>query len=284
MKRQCIVILVEGRSDYTIVDKIINAYKKILPKIGTPKIKVYYKPKEGDCLTKRDEKTQKYRLEQECLDLIAERIDFFLDSWLSNDDSVRLEDITAVWVLTDMDGVCISDSSIRINPDPKAVFNLTYTETEILAKPDEEKNRDVVADAIDRNSRKRRNINYILQGHNIRLKFDDDTVTVPLSIYYMSTNLEHVTVNIRQAEQDDKGKLAEQWCNEIASNGPEAIKEFFSKLLHCKPTYERSWQYIMEYGTNRTLSRSSNFRLVLDSIESLSRFTEKRKGDNYYGQ
>ena len=277
MKRQCIVILVEGKSDYTIVYKIINAYKKILPKIGTPIIKVFYKPKEGDCLTKRDEKTQKYRLEQECLDLIAERIDFFLDTWFSNETSVRLEDITAVWVLTDMDGVCISDSSIRINPDPKTVFNLTYTENEILAKPDEKNNRDVVADAIDRNSRKRRNINYILQGHDIRLKYDDDTVTVPISIYYMSTNLEHVTVNIRQAEQDDKGKLAEQWCNEIASNGPIVIKEFFSKLLPCKPAYERSWQYIMEYGTNRTLSRSSNFRLVLDSLESLSPDYGKKK-------
>ena len=277
MKKPLIVLLVEGKSDYTIIDEILQTYREILPKIGAPRIKVYYKPKEGDCLTKRDNRTGDYRVDQDCLDFIAEEIDFFLDNWLSTETAIKLEDITAVWVLTDMDGVCISDSSIRINPDPKAVFNLTYTETEILAKPDEKKNRDVVKDAIDRNSRKRRNINYILQGHDITLKFDDDTATVPISIYYMSTNLEHVTVNIRQAEQDDKGELAKKWCKEIASNGPQAIKEFFSKLLHCKPTYERSWQYIMEYGTNRTLSRSSNFRLVLDDLESFCPAYGKKK-------
>ena len=268
MKKPCIILLVEGSTDYTIVNKIVQTYRKILPKIGAPRIKIYYNQKEGDCLTKRDERTGAYRVEQDCLDYIADKINFHLDNWFSSEASIRLEDITAVWVLTDMDGVCISDSSIRINTDPKTVFNLTYTADEILAKPD--KKRDVIADAIYRNSRKRRNINYILQGHDINLKVDDDTVTVPIHIYYMSTNLEHVTVNIRQAEKDDKGELATKWCNEIASNGPKAIKEFFSKLLPCKPTYERSWQYIMEYGTNRTLSRSSNFRLVLDILESLS--------------
>lgn len=278
MKRQYIVLLVEGRSDYTIMHKIIKTYEKILPMVGSPRIKIYYNPKEGDCLTKRDDRTGDYRLGQDCLDYIAEKINFHLENWFSSESSIRLEDITEVWVLTDMDGVCISDSSIRINPDPETAFNLTYTEHEILAKqPDEKEKRDVIADAIARNSRKRRNINYILQGHDINLKVDDDTVTVPIHIYYMSTNLEHVTVNIRQAEKDDKGELATKWCNEIASNGPKAIKEFFSRLLTCKPTYERSWQYIMEYGTNRTLSRSSNFRLVLDILESISPDYGKKK-------
>lgn len=273
MKRPIVIIIVEGSTDCTIVDMILQKYACILPQIGSPIIKVFYTI--GDRLTKRDERIWDYRLDQECLDFIAEGIEDQLDNWIGDKKSITLQDITAVWLLTDMDGVCISDSSIRINLDPNALFNLTYTENEILAKP--KKKRDAVADAIDRNSRKRRNINYILQGHDITLKADDDSVTVPISIYYMSTNLEHVTVNIRQAEKDDKGKLAEDWCKQIASKGPKAIKEFFSDLLHCKPTYERSWENIMEYGTNRTLTRSSNFRLVLDRLESLSPVYEKKK-------
>lgn len=275
MKRPIVIIIVEGPTDHDIVNDILQKYACILPKIGSPIIKVFHT--NGDRLTKRDDRTGDYRLEQECLDFISEGIENLLDNWIGDKKSITLKDITAVWLLTDMDGVCISDSSIRINPDPKAAFNLTYTENEILAKPDKKNNRNVVDDAIDRNSRKRRNINYILQGHDITLKVDDATVAVPISIYYMSTNLEHVTVNIRQAEQDDKGELAKKWCKEIASNGPKAIKEFFSNLLHCKPAYERSWQYIMEYGTNRTLSRSSNFRLVLDDLESHCPAYEKKK-------
>ena len=272
MKRPVVIAIVEGPTDFKVIDKILQTYTTVLPNIGSAKIKVIYTI--GDRLTKRDEKRGIYRLEQDCLDFISEEIEIHLDAWFSKSDNpIKLKDITAVLFLTDMDGVCIPDSSIRLNSDPNPTSNLTYTETEILVKYD--KKRDALADAIDRNSRKRRNINYILQGHDITLRVDNETVDVPISIFYMSTNLEHVTVNIRQAEQKEKDYLAVKWCNEIASNGPKAIKEFFSNLLPCKPTYERSWQYIMEDGTFRTLKRSSNFRLVLDALEKLSSKTNK---------
>ena len=267
MKRHVVIIIVEGKTDFTVINKILQTYTKTLPLIGSPIIKVFYTI--GDRLTKWDETTGKYRLDQDCLDFIAEGIKDLLEKWLNDvRNPVTLKDITSVWFLTDMDGICIPDSSIRLNPDLNPDFNLTYTENEILAKYKDDRN--AISDAIGRNKRKRRNINYILQGHQISLKADGMTTAVPIFIYYMSTNLEHVTVNIRQANKNDKENLADKWCNEIASNGPQAIKDFFSNLLPCKPTYERSWQYIMEYGTYRTLRRSSNIRLVLDSLATLS--------------
>ena len=162
--------------------------------------------------------------------------------------------------IIDMDGAYIDDSKIEENP---ASAHFIYKTNKLLVPN--------VNAAIERNEKKRANIDYLCARNSVFIKtglgMDEKTFQIPYSIYFFSSNLDHVLhgdANI--ASGFEKVKLAEALAGKY-EDAPEtfltAIESLSGTLVNA--SYEESWRYIRERGDN-SLHPHTNINLLLKKI------------------
>lgn len=150
--------------------------------------------------------------------------------------------------LIDIDGVFLDEEHIYLDP---ALEKFVYKEDGIYSS-DRQK-------VIDRNKAKRKIIEMLISTKRIFKK-------VNYSIYFFSSNLEHVLHNIIDAEDSDKEDLALRFQDEYYENIEEFLSFMCQSEFSINRNYEESWKYITEIQDK--IIRASNFNLVIDKYEN----------------
>ena len=86
----------------------------------------------------------------------------------------------------------------------------------------------------------------------------------------MSCNIDHVTSNKIMIK--GKRNTARRWSAAMTAPPSADIKlrNFFTSLLPCTPSYQATWEYICKPKTFRSLSRASNCLLILNEVDALA--------------
>lgn len=264
-----ILIIVEGKSDKEALFAITE-YNNLRNSSANGKPIPIIIPTNRDMLTALDkERGYEPFLRVDCINLIERTIRSQLEK-RCKEERIKINQIAEAMYLSDMDGVFIDDKNIIqdreiTDKDEKEDDDTaTYYMEENILTPLRWK-------IVNRNWRKRVNINFILDNPVIELNTGGKKAKIPLKLFYMSCNLEHSTLNNRNYGYG-KGYAAFDWANDITrKKEPEKeIRSFFESLLPTKATYMDTWSYITEPKTNKSLERSSNWLLILDELDRMA--------------
>ena len=248
-KKKIVLCLVEGQSDINalsygiseLYDSIDSDYEVMFPILRDTN-------KTGGDIT------SKYGVKPENIERLIAQL--FIDNYLK-DYGLYPKDISEIIHIVDIDGVYIDDCSVI---ETKAGFNgkANYYDEEYI----EAANIDSI---IERNARKRENLNHLSNLESIKV----GSKQVPYSVYYMACNLDHVISDDANIEQGSKCRNTLEFADKCQAND-----NFFVDFMQSKEiamigmTYKESWQYIKQ-GKN-SLKRYTNINLLIDSLREKS--------------
>ena len=233
MGKKFILFIVEGKND----EKELGAV------MATPRIKErlknyvpYFYPANIDITA--DKKFNKENIQKKLNDIV---MDFRRKGVpFSN---IRVSDIQEIVQITDLDGRFIPDDCIVRGDEPDFV----YTDDAIITSN--------VAGAYGRNRKKA----------DILLKLIDlkQVGGVPYSIYFVSSNMEHVLFNARPKDKNTKRNLADNFAEDCRNNPSILDQTIFSSEVSTKKTYYDSWEDML-YECE-SLRRHTNINLFFSS-------------------
>lgn len=264
--KKIILIACEGESDIIVLNSL-TTYNELHNEDKSLRPDIRFINLNGDKLTLEyiDANREHYPyMKADCLNQIRKIIEENFKTDLEP-DGITLEDIESIFLVIDMDGAYVNNSDIIRESVACPLFEKidpTYVEHAIITNK--------VRKIINRNARKRTNLEYLLNEKKIELQIDKDKVTVPLSIIYMSCNIDHVTSNKIMIK--GKRNTARRWSATMTAPPSADIKlrNFFTSLLPCTPSYQATWEYICKPKTFRSLSRASNCLLILNEVDALA--------------
>lgn len=244
-KKQVVLFIVEGSTD---IETLSFYLEDLIGRIN-PDLKVFFTtlsddshPYGGDVTTRNG--VNQYNI----LGVIGK-----LATEYCNTQKFYPKEICAIIQIADIDGAYIPDSSIyKTNPvgDKKTFYYEDCIKTS------------VVSEIIERNQRKRENLETLINAETIKL----DSRTIDYSIYYFSCNLECYLYNERNMKQEDKGTKAKNFsvsCFDDSGYFDKAMKSGESAISDM--SYKESWDFLKE-GLN-SLGRYSNLGILLKQLE-----------------
>ena len=167
-----------------------------------------------------------------------------------DEEKIFPKDINEIIQIVDMDGAYIPDNDIVLFDDPNSEEKPFYSQSSIICS-----NVDYM---ITRNLRKRENFDYLCSLNAIKVK----QKTVPYSVYFFSSNIDHFLHNDANLSCKKKCSLAEQFAKGFIGKTEDFIKYISDSSVG--DTYEASWQYIKQ-GHN-SLQRHTNLKLLFDLL------------------
>ncbi len=222
--QKIVLFLVEG-----ITDKV--ALEGVLSSIVEDR-EVSFQLTDGDVMTKKGLTTQN----------VVKYIGNYVKNYLEN-SRFEKSDILKIIHLVDTDGAFVDDDTIMY----KDIEHIQYF-------PDKMETRDVDY-IINRNKKKAGMLNKLISTHKIS--------TIGYSIYFFSSNLEHVCYNKQEdLNRKEKMHLAEQFSDKYEDNPEEFLKFIRSKEIAVDGDYKISWEFIKQ--DCNSLNRFCNFHLFFD--------------------
>lgn len=167
-----------------------------------------------------------------------------------NETGLYAKDISQIIQLVDLDGAFIPDSSVVECDEEDA--SVIYCDSEIRAKNP--------AGIKERNARKSENLRYLCSLDSIKA----GSKTVPYSVYFMSSNLDHYLHGNANLPSNKKVLLASEFsdkCDMTPSYFYEVIQGDFSMN---GLSYEESWNFVQD-GTE-SLKKHTNLGLCIDLL------------------
>lgn len=248
-----IAVLVEGKTEITCLKRVLSSlYERI-----NENYEVVFLLMRQDKGQNGGDITSKNHVYPSQLPgiIIKEYIEPFLKLY----GGIEPDYIKEIIHIIDMDGAYIDDSAIWPDAEHEKPF---YDAKSILTSNP----RNIV----DRNKRKRNNIDYLSDElKNITFKKEPkdkaSQAIVDYSVYFFSSNLDHVINGNANTPYKDKIRKAEEFARRYKKPEEfiEAIK-FLPGTLKDK-TYEESWRFIRERGNN-SLEPHTNINILLDRI------------------
>lgn len=244
-KKKVVLFLVEGDSEKKALKDVISSlYDSI-----DPEILVYFPMIIEDDYDVRGDITSKYGITPDTIERCIYKL--FLSNFFDQ-EKILPKDVTEIIHIIDLDGAYVNDNQVILNPSAsKTIYNLDNIMTNNVAK------------IIDRNQRKRSNIDYLCSLSNIHVK----QKTPPYSAYFFSSNLDHFLfgdANIQSGK--DKVDKAEKFSMEYSSNPENLIKFVKSKTGGLdNMSYSDSWSFIRQRGNN-SLNPHTNINLLFDRL------------------
>ncbi len=231
MKKKVVPLICEGVSDLIALEKYLDdlfADKEIKFVVSS-----------GDILG--DENNESEYLD----DLIRQTI-------FSSHPDFALEDIYSIAHLIDMDGIFESDDIIELNQNIDTTY---YDNKKIIVS------KDVSKTIKTRHIRRERIIEYINKGIvNI------DNRKIKYKIFYMSTNLEHVTCGNRNIKAKEKLHVATNFAYQF--NSKEFLNFLETNNASCTNDYYKSWDYIKKHSLDKATNLIILIKMLLnDSLD-----------------
>jgi hypothetical protein len=190
-----------------------------------------------------------------------------------NEYSLMPKYVTEIVQIIDTDGAFIPDSKIKANGAAGAGDPPVYCDDCILvANPDS---------IIDRNARKRANIQTLLNFHANGFEIQNYCDTglgnkpttkpcrVPYSLYYFSCNLDHYIGKKANVDRFKKIACADDFARRYG-NDLYSFAEYLKRddAAVKDMTYEDSWALVMH--DNNSLKRSTNIGLLINKMVDVS--------------
>lgn len=220
--KKVIYVIVEGGTDETSLNRILK-------KINNEKL-IKFIVIQGDITSQNGTEPSNVKIK--------------LNSFVKRDMGIysfKKSDILQIIHVIDTDGVFVDNNRIQY----KDTDNVEYTTENIYTKN--------VDDIIKRNEMKAAVLNKLIST--------EDISGIPYSVYYFSSNLEHVLHNVQNATREEKEKLAIRFDKKYENN-PEELMNFICKSdFSVGDEYKKSWDFIK--SNNNSLKRYSNIALLL---------------------
>ena len=223
-RKKVVLFIVEGINDKTCLEGVLS---KIIDSN-----EVRFQITEGDITSQNGIDEFKIRNE------IGKIVKSFKDKYHLNP-----EHFMEVVHIIDTDGAFIDDKSI------------IYADVESPQYYDDGIKTKNVDDIISRNHRKRAIIERMLKISSV-LK------SVPYSVFYFSSNMDHVLHGKANMEQKEKDNYADAFDDRFADDPSGFLKLMCESAFTVNGTYQESWEYI-KVGNN-SVCQHSNFSVYLD--------------------
>lgn len=186
-------------------------------------------------------------------------------------DKFYARDISEIIHIIDLDGAYIPNENIVQGDNPNGEDKPFYTESTIINRS--------VSSIEERNKRKRDNIAALLTlpKGRIRVWHNPDNPkskqsTIPYSLYYFSTNLDHFIHNDANLPSTGRAKvnLAEVFANGFIDDLDGFISFFVDDPASAgEMTYEESWNFIRQPGI-ASLQRHTNIDILLKRLQAMA--------------
>lgn len=218
--KKVILFIVEGVTDEVSIGNIIN-------KLNKDK-KVYFQIVTKDITS--DSRTTTANILEKVNEQLKECV---LSQHFKKNDIIQIVHIV------DIDGAFVKDEDIKYKDISGVEYSLECINT---SNPEKIK---------ERNARKSSVLN--------KLSSTDKVNRIPYSVYFFSSNLEHVLHNIQNAKDEEKMELAEKFEAKFYDNPEEFINFINDEEYALNDTYVNTWKFIKQ-GSN-SLKRFTNFNL-----------------------
>lgn len=179
---------------------------------------------------------------------------FYIMNFFKENDYYYPKDVYAVVQICDLDGTFIPDENCRQFTELIYQEDGFYYDPPLIYGSTEEAVQ-------DRNHRKAENIRFLLTQNTIKVK----TKTVPYSLYYFSSNLDHFLHNELNLPMREKRTKASDFADRFEKN-PVGFVDYMTHHPGAiiGKSLEESWECIMN-GCN-SIDRHTNFNLFLDRL------------------
>ena len=245
-KRKVVLILVEGQSEINALKPTLSALYDSIDK----EIEVFFPTIIEDDLEVRGDITSKIGITPEVIEGCIYKL--FLKNFFDK-EKLYPKDITEIIQIVDLDGAYIQNCQIVNGENPSGYKKPYYCENQIITND--------VSGIIERNERKRNNLNYLSSISQITLK----SKKPQYSVFYFSSNLDHFLHNNANLPSRDKALLADAFAEKYGDNPTDFISAIKStKGAIIDMDYEGSWNYIKE--GNHSLEAHTNITLLFDRL------------------
>ncbi|HIV14397.1 MAG TPA: hypothetical protein IAB18_00570 [Candidatus Avisuccinivibrio pullicola] len=225
-----LLIIVEGINDSTAL---------------TPLSTLYHPRHFSIITTYGDITSQKDSVRSQIKSRLYSHIKQYMDKY-----GLTRKDIIKVWFITDTDGTFIPEENLKQQPSCE---HFIYESDKILCKDRSQ--------ALLRNQRKKSNLLELLKTKKIN--------KIPLELYFMSCNFDHVICGKANCSPEEKGEAAEEFqiAYGDATARPKFEKFFLDRLtdIDVPLDYTESWDFIQQ--NINSLQRCSNFYLALKTLD-----------------
>lgn len=225
--RRIVLIIVEGVSDKDSLELLI---KKAFSHKN-----FIFEVVNGDITANKDTTTKN----------IKEKLTNIIKSGGRN--KYKPSDYEEIIHLIDIDGVFLDNEHIYVDPSLK---EFSYKEDGIYFSN--------VEDVIKRNESKRNIIKMLVSTKSVYNK-------IPYSIYFFSSNLEHVLHNLIDPEDSEKINLANNFQDKYFEDIEGFLKFMCESEFSVNKNYKEGWEYIM--GIKDKIIRASNFNLIIEKYK-----------------
>lgn len=237
-----ILFIVEGQSDLEALERPVSAYVQKL----SSEVDVFFYKSRTDITSDRRNNPN---------NIVNSINKYFLDKFFSENGFIYPKDILEVVQISDLDGAFISDDYCKMfTPEIFAEDGFIYDPPYIYGASKE--------DVILRNRTKSANLLYLSTIGSIKIK----SKTVPYSIYYFSSSIDHFLYDKPNGSQAEKIDRAERFADYIEREDID-ISLYFDKDPNSvrNMDYESSWKYITQ--ENRSIYRGTNLNLYLNQLK-----------------
>lgn len=241
------LVLVEGSSDATSLRPYLN------PIMGNVKSKVAVWSPSRYCESRGDFTSDENVDIDNIFDKVMERIDDFLN-YRKHKRIYKLSHISEVILIFDTDGRYLRDEK-RIIENRNVEYRTIDPHKGIVKHWSKQKlRRDF--------ERKRDNLDFLVECGEIPTG-RKDIKSIPCSVWFMSSDLEHVLHNKVNVRGDDvKEALSIEFATRFYGN-LAGFKEFISELTVPGASNEETWDYLRDdHFIKRSLERHTNLGLL----------------------
>ena len=242
---EIVLLLFEGPSDEdALYIPLANIFDEISEKIQV--FPIFYQ----DSLQKYGDVTSRFYVTPQNIEKkIAENA---VEPFLRN-NGLYPKHIKRIIQFVDTDGVYIPDSEI-VQQNDASITEVIYGEKIIAPN---------IENIIDRNDRKRSNLDHLSSMESIKI----GSKTIDYSVYYFSTNLDHVLHDNANLQDSLKRNAAIDF--RMFNEEMNSFRGYFvnNNLTSGQNDYKSSWEYIKQ--GNNSLTRVTNVNILIDSLISL---------------
>lgn len=226
-RKKIVLFIVEGINDKTCLEGVLENV------VETEEVR--FQMTDGDITTRTGIDEHKIRNE------IGKIVKAFKDKY-----HLKPDHFMEVIHIIDTDGLYLKEDCIHQADVEKPL----YMDDGIYTKN--------VEGIIQRNKKKSAVVERMLEIGNV-LK------SIPYSVYYFSSNMDHVLHNNANLSNQEKDDLADAFDEEYADKPEEFVSLMRSSSFAVKGTYEETWNFIKV--DNNSVQRYSNFGVYLLAYE-----------------
>ena len=244
-RKKVVIFLVEGQSEVIALSNEIEKFcNKYYDNVITRLVLMDEDGKQGGDFT------SKKGINPDCLEKCIHKL--FIRKLAAN-YGLYEKDLAEIVQIVDLDGTFIPDDRVLCDESLAEKKENIYKDDRIVTY-----NADNIR---ERNHRKAANIKKMLTMKCVDIK----AKSIPYSVYYFSSNLDHFLYGEANLEQEEKCNRAREFAEYCYDNPDNFNKTFTNTALTASPSmsYEESWEETFQ-GTN-SLNRHTNLNLFFES-------------------